>query len=673
MSTFIVRPFNTQKEIDFERVETELIQPVLKELGIRGATTQEIAAAGNIRLDMFDRLLMADLVIADISIHNANVYYELGIRHALRDRSTILIRASGDEVVFDLKTDRYLKYDAADPGASRPELRRVVQDTLAGQRADSPVYLLLPELKPNDPSTLRPVPESFQAAVATAVGERDFATLGLLGEELDDHEWEISARRLIARAQWSLKRLAAARATYEEIRKAKPRDIEANLRLATIYQRLRDLPRSNAAIKTVLEGDRGATDCAESRALLASNIKTAWVEEWRARSPADRIRTAIRSQGLYDSADGYVDGFNEDQNHYYSGINALAMNRLILTLIERDPGAWAGRFLQKKQAESAHEEVRELVGKLESAVLSSLDGARYRKTLKEEHEPRSKNREYDPWLDLSLADWHLLTCDNPDFVEQQYDAVRTRWKNENPNAAFPADSAARQIRMYLDLGVFGDNARAALRGLNVPEVQEATPMKARPRIIVFTGHRLDAPGRKTPRFPASKEQVARDEIQKVVTEEKELALGGDVSGIAGGASGGDILFHEVCAELGIPTALLLALPPDQYARESVADAGPGWVERFRKLRDRVSPQILSESKDLPEWLRDRDNYSIWNRNNLWTLHHALAHEDVDVTLIALWNGQGGDGPGGTEDMVKLAQERGVKVVILDTKKLFGVG
>jgi hypothetical protein len=57
---------------------------VLKKLGFEGRTTQGIAKAGNIREDMFRLLVTADLVIADISIHNANVFYELGIRHALR-------------------------------------------------------------------------------------------------------------------------------------------------------------------------------------------------------------------------------------------------------------------------------------------------------------------------------------------------------------------------------------------------------------------------------------------------------------------------------------------------------------------------------------------------------------------------------------------------------------
>jgi hypothetical protein len=60
VDAFIVRPFAVQQDIDFDRVDAELIAPVLGDLGIDGATTQEIARAGNIRTDMFERLLLAD-------------------------------------------------------------------------------------------------------------------------------------------------------------------------------------------------------------------------------------------------------------------------------------------------------------------------------------------------------------------------------------------------------------------------------------------------------------------------------------------------------------------------------------------------------------------------------------------------------------------------------------
>src|SRR5688572_20449499 len=108
MHVFIVRPFGVKKvlkesagsdpvavEIDFEKVQKELIEPGLSQLKLEGGTTGKIFEAGSIQEDMFSLLLRADLVIADITIHNANVFYELGIRHALRDRKTILIKCPG--------------------------------------------------------------------------------------------------------------------------------------------------------------------------------------------------------------------------------------------------------------------------------------------------------------------------------------------------------------------------------------------------------------------------------------------------------------------------------------------------------------------------------------------------------------------------------------------------
>ena len=65
------------------------------------------------------RAMGADIVIADISLHNANVFYELGIRHGLRSTLTFLLRANIDKYPFDLSTDRYFVYDAAHPRAKR--------------------------------------------------------------------------------------------------------------------------------------------------------------------------------------------------------------------------------------------------------------------------------------------------------------------------------------------------------------------------------------------------------------------------------------------------------------------------------------------------------------------------------------------------------------------------
>ena len=193
-------------------------------------------------------------------------------------------------------------------------------------------------------------------------------------------------------------------------------------------------------------------------------------------------------------------------------------------------------------------------------------------------------------------------------------------------------------------------------------------------MLVFTGHRIDSPGRSQPRFPGNEDtvRIAREKIKAMV--EAELPkIRETLTGSAGGASGGDILFHEICEELGISTALFLALPKEQFAVASVQDAGPQWVDRFYQLCQRKGPNVLASSPDLPKWLRDKSDYTIWQRNNLWILHHALAEVGgANVTVIALWNGEVGDGPGGTADMIQQAKTRGAKTRLINTKEAFGL-
>jgi hypothetical protein len=91
---------------------------------------------------MFQRLLTADLVIADLSIHNANVFYELGIRHSLREKRTFMVKSAGDSYPFDLQTDRYFTYDRDDPKKSLPDLIKALKHTLASTDQDSTLIAL---------------------------------------------------------------------------------------------------------------------------------------------------------------------------------------------------------------------------------------------------------------------------------------------------------------------------------------------------------------------------------------------------------------------------------------------------------------------------------------------------------------------------------------------------
>jgi hypothetical protein len=171
---FVLRAFGVKKdsagkEIDFERIHQDLIAPALDLAGLSGGTTGQIIDAGNIREDMFGLIIEADVVVCDITIHNANVFYELGIRHALRKKGTVLIKGApaAESTPFDILTDRYLQYSIDDPGKKKGELAEVIRATLASPReTDSPIFKMLPTLPEIDPAAVQVVPTDFTEEVA---------------------------------------------------------------------------------------------------------------------------------------------------------------------------------------------------------------------------------------------------------------------------------------------------------------------------------------------------------------------------------------------------------------------------------------------------------------------------------------------------------------------------
>lgn len=173
--------------------------------------------------------------------------------------------------------------------------------------------------------------------------------------------------------------------------------------------------------------------------------------------------------------------------------------------------------------------------------------------------------------------------------------------------------------------------------------------------ILFTGHMIDAADRANPRFPAYKENAVKEEIRKKLLNAKEK-IKDELIGIAGGACGGDILFHESCIELDIPSEMYLALPVEEFIKTSVSFAGNDWTIRFNKLKEKLRVHILKKVEDNRE--------TVWERSNSWMLILALKNSGENMTLIALWDGKGGDGAGGTEHMVKISKEQGANVEII---------
>jgi hypothetical protein len=177
--------------------------------------------------------------------------------------------------------------------------------------------------------------------------------------------------------------------------------------------------------------------------------------------------------------------------------------------------------------------------------------------------------------------------------------------------------------------------------------------------LLFTGHMIDQAGRAHARFPASAESRARSAIRDAITAIAWAQPGATIA-LAGAASGGDLLFHECCEELGILTMVLLALPRNEFESESVAPAGPGWVKRYHALLDRIGADRV-HVMDGNDGLLDGATDNVWQRANLWMIEKASALAP-ERDLLALWDGKTGDGPGGTEHFLQVAGRCGVRIL-----------
>jgi hypothetical protein len=665
---FVIRPFDKKKdsagkELDFERVHNKLIGPALEATRLSGSTTGEIVEAGNIREDMFSLILEADLVICDITIHNANVFYELGIRHALRKRRTVLIKggATADSTPFDVLTDRYLPYDIDNPAEAREKLVAMIEATLQSDReTDSPIFRMLPTLPEADPSSVQVVPLDFREEVDHARAVKSKGWLRLLAQDVRGRRFEWIGLQLVASAQWDLKDYEGARESLEAIRETHRDNVAASLALANIYERLyRDekkpeiLRASDHAIERVLASkDATSTNRVEALALKGRNQKTRWRLEFNSLQSVDERRQAAMNQSLRESYEAYRAAFYQDLNHFWSGLAALQMGTIFLDLSEGEDGSWRYTFDDDTQAEAYRRKLATDVEGLRLLVPTSVEAGLLRLTRTD------PNR---VWGEISKADVLFLT-------EQNESRVITRYKDVIPkDNPFACDAAKGQLQLFAELGVKADLARKVITAID-SQYQEYESVAVKPvHVVFFAGHRVDVPGRVEARFPAQQEDRAKSLIRAALSE-----LGQDyrLLGLASAAPGADILFHEVCAELGIPSTLCLPMPAADYARLEFKELDD-WRSRFLNLLHQKREILeLSDRAGLPGWLHGATT-DPWERGNRWVLLMALASGAEKITLVALWDGKAeGDAPGGTAHMVHLARDAGrVDVKIIAAARL----
>ncbi len=164
---FMVMPFGTKTvdpppdsgpaKIDFDALWNKALAPVIDELGYDPVRADQDTGA-SIILEMLERLYFSDLVVADMTIPNGNVYYEIGVRHACRQTGCVLVSADWTKPLFDVNQMRRIVYPLpegtvtdATADAIRSALRAAVRALAQG---DSPMYQQIPGFP--DPARIDP-------------------------------------------------------------------------------------------------------------------------------------------------------------------------------------------------------------------------------------------------------------------------------------------------------------------------------------------------------------------------------------------------------------------------------------------------------------------------------------------------------------------------------------
>ena len=660
---FVIMPFGKKTAadgtvIDFDAVYKEFLAPAITAAGLAPHRADADRRGGSIHVDMFQDLLLAEFVVADLTIDNPNVWYEIGVRHALRAGGAVLTYALRDRLPFDIagqRMQRYtLKEGKLDPDlveAERTALTEAIEATLGawrGRRA-SPVYQQLPSLREPDWKTLKVGDvnefwqglEAWQSRVKVALQKQRPGDILVLAEETPNSVLEFEALRTAACALLKLNRPRYALSVIERARQLDPDDVKARQVEAIALGRAERYAEARETLRRLAEEQKDG----ETLGLLARTWKDEWAQIWNAhpQRKLDALAAARDTAGtLQSAASAYVEAFRAAPGDHYPGINALTLgrlwehitgrtSRLPLSLIAAGVGWTAGAGIER-------------------------------------------NKDY--WALVTRAEFALIEDRKDDALDDYSEAAAIAVDNRD---WFALDSSSQQLDFLGELKFRSEIVAEAATVIDRAEQQLRALIGKRPEqrvepahVVVFSGHMIDDPKvrgegkEKPPRFPPAKIEAAAARMRAALDE---VGAGANDLGLCGGASGGDLLFAEACLERGMRVELRLARAENEFLAELVTFADPDhrWEHSFTRVAENPCTTVLI----MPEELGPAPKgVSVHDRCNRWILHTALSQGLLKASCIALWNGEPGDGPGGTQNMVELVRKlTGRQPIIIDPATL----
>jgi hypothetical protein len=322
--------FQQQKPYDLDKSYRIIIKKAVEEAGLECIRADDVIHSGIIDKPMYELLLGADVVVADLSTCNANAIYELGVRHALRPHTTIVIAEKNFKFPFDIGHLLVRPYthlgegiDAEDAETAREGLKKAILELVDKKEADSPVYTFLPTLR--EP-TLGEV-KQMQAMAAAATPAAEDQTASLLMKMF---------RQARGASNW-----AGAKMALEQLRIKMPGEpfITQQLALATYKGKQPDAKSALAEARNILmDLNPQTSNDPETLGIWGAIHKRMWELDSR---PED-LDESIRSYGK---------GFNL-KDDYYNGINYAYMLNVRASVTPAGPDAiadfvWAGRVRRR--------------------------------------------------------------------------------------------------------------------------------------------------------------------------------------------------------------------------------------------------------------------------------------------------------------------------------------
>ena len=323
---------------DFDAVYRDAIRPAIEDAGLEPLRADEEVTDGVIHKAMFERLVLCRFAVADLTGAGANVFYELGVRHAVRPASTVLLFAESGRLPFDVAPLRALPYALtpagvpADPAALRASLAERLRHARATAAdapvADSPLFQLLdgyPAVASDRADVFR---DRVQYAASQKEALRKARAGGVAGVRAFERalgSLEDDGAGLIVDLFLSYRDLSAW-AEMVRLAEGMPRILADTVLVREQYAlALNRLGRGEDAegVLRDLLARRGASS--ETYGILGRVYK----DRWNAAAAAD---DALMAPVLLEQAiESYLRGFEADWAHAYPGVNAL-------TLMEvRDP------------------------------------------------------------------------------------------------------------------------------------------------------------------------------------------------------------------------------------------------------------------------------------------------------------------------------------------------